>query len=102
MVIHDGQKPAEVRIAITEQGIMVGRNFYEFNEFKSFAIVDKPYEKISNLYFEYKSAVKQRLSVPLRGNDPITIKNYLIQNIPEDKERTDIPFSEQLTRLLKL
>ena len=101
-IIHDGQKPAKVKICFTDLGLLVGRKFYEYTEIKNFAIVDRPHENIKNLYFEFKSAVKQRLSIPLEQENPRDIKNTLIKYLPEDKERTDIPVSEQLARLLKL
>jgi len=102
IIINDGQHPTNVKIAITEEGVVIGRSFYEYEELKNFAIVNKPNYQIKNLYFERKSAISQRLSIPLINNDPQEIKNTLIKRLPEDKERTDIPVSEQLARLLKL
>ena len=102
VIIHDGQKPAKVKITITNEGIIIGRNFYGFNGLKNFATVEKKNENIKNLYFERKSATGQRISIPLDGMEIDTIKTTLLKYLPLDKERTDIPFSEQLSRLLKL
>ena len=102
IIIHDGQQPARVRVGITDRGIVVGKNFREYSEFKNFALVVREEEKIKNLYFEYKSTVSQRLAIPLEDQDQKKIKETLLKYLPEDKTRTDIPLSEQLTRLLKL
>ena len=102
IIIHDGQKPARVKIAITDEGVVIGRVFYDYNELKNFATVEKKNENIKNLYFEFKSALRQRLSIPLDGMEINDIKTTLLRHLPLDKERTDIPVSEQLSRLLKL
>ena len=102
IIIHDGQKPARVNVAITDHGVVVGKKFSEYSEFKNFALVVREEEKIKNLYFEYKSAISQRLAIPLENQDQQKIKETLLKYLPEDKTRTDIPLSEQLTRLLKL
>ncbi len=102
IIIHDGQKPAKVKVTLTNEGVVIGRNFYEYGELKNFATVEKKNENIKNLYFEFKSALHQRLSIPLDGIEPNDIKTTLLKYLPLDKERTDIPVSEQLSRLLKL
>jgi hypothetical protein len=102
IIIHDGQKPSRVKVAITEEGIIIGRNFYDYDELKNFAVVDKSRYNVKGLYFEPKSAIKQRLSIPLENMDPNKIKTSLLKYLPLDKERTDIPVSEQLAKLLKL
>ena len=102
IIIHDGQKPARVKVAVTDEGIVIGRAFYDYNELKNFAVVEKKNEKIKNLYFEFKSALRQRLSIPLDGMEINDLKTTLLKRLSLDKERTDIPVSEQLSRLLKL
>ena len=102
IIIHDGQKPAKVKIVITDIGVIIGRNFYAYDELKNFAVVDKSQFNVKNLYFEQKNALKQRLSIPLDGINPDDIKKTLANYLPVDKDRTDIPVSEQLAKILKL
>lgn len=102
VIIHDGQKPARVKISITDAGVLVGKKFYDYDEFKNFAIVDKSHYDVKNLYFEFKSAVRQRLSIPLENMNSGEVKKELLKRVTLDKERTDIPISEELARLLKL
>ena len=54
------------------------------------------------LYFEYKSGLKPRLSIPLRRMDVLVVRNFLIKYLDEDLDRTDPPLSEQLTKVMKL
>lgn len=101
-VLRHGQEPDRIKVILAQEGIIVGRQFYDYDEFKNFAIVHKPSQNVKNLYFEFKSALKQRLSIPLEKMDPLSIRKNLLKYLPEDLERTDIPFSEQLSRLFKL
>ena len=102
IIIHDGQRPVKVKIAITDLGVVIGRKFYDYDELKNFAVVDRSSYNVRGLYFEQKSALRQRLSIPLEDANPADIKITLSKYLPLDKERTDIPFSEQLAKLLKL
>jgi len=57
---------------------------------------------IMDVMGEYKAMMKQRLSIPLMGQDPLLVRKYLLKYLPEDLERNNPPLSEQITRLLKL
>ena len=102
MVINGSRPPMMIKIEVGPAGIQVGRTFHNYDEFKSFAVLYKPQESVKNLYFEPKGSTRQRLSLPLRHMDPLTVRNLLIKYLNEDLERTEMPLSEQLTKLLKL
>lgn len=102
IIIHDGNEPDLVDIHITDEGVIVGKNFYDYDEFKNFAIVYKPRINVKNLYFEYKSVVRQRLSIPLMDMNPLPIREKLKKNLAENSERTDLPLSESLAKFFKL
>ena len=102
VIIHDGQEPMKVNFSLTDQGIIVGKNFYDYDVLKNFSIVYKPHENIKNLYFEFKNALKPRLSIPLNNINPLPIRENLLKYLPEDLERTDQPLSEALAKLFKL
>lgn len=102
IILHDNGEPDLVDIHIADEGIIVGKNFYDYDEFKNFAIVYKPGRDIKNLYFEFKSSIKQRLSIPLIDMNPLPIREKLKKNLPENLERTDLSLSESLARLFKL
>jgi hypothetical protein len=102
IIIHDGQEPMMLNFSLTDQGIVVGKNFYDYDLIKDFSIVYKPHEEVQNLYFEFKSVFKPRLSIPLKNMNPLPVRTHLLKYLPEDLERTDQPASEALAKLFKL
>ena len=102
IVLRDGQEPDFVKISLTEEGVIVGRKFYDYDEFKNFSIVYKPKQEIKNLYFEFNNSLKPRLSIPLKKMNPLLIRKSLLRYLPEDLDRTDRPLSEELGKLFKL
>ena len=102
IILREGQIPDKITIKIASEGIAIGRRFYGYDEIKNFSIVYKPREGVKQLYFEFNHFFQQRLSIPLNDMDPLPIRENLLKYLPEDYERTDIPFSEQLARLFKL
>ena len=102
IIIHDGQEPMAVDFIITDQGLIVGKKFYDYDVIKDFSIVYKPNQNIKNLYFEFKNVIKPRLSIPLKSMNPLPIRENLLKYLPEDLERTDQPLSEALAKMFKL
>ena len=102
IILNDGSKPINVNIKITEEGIIVGRKFYDYDEFKNFSVVYKPRLNVKNLYFEFNNVLKHRLSIPLNNINPLPIRENLLKYLQEDLERTDQPLSEGLAKMFKL
>ncbi|MBI4812474.1 hypothetical protein HY798_03495 [Candidatus Falkowbacteria bacterium] len=102
IILRDGGEPEMIDVALTKEGVAVGRKFYDYDELKDFSIVYKPNLGVKNLYFEFKSSVKPRLSIPLDDMNPLPIRENLLKYLPEDLERTDQPTSEGLAKLFKL
>lgn len=102
IILTDGKVPQKVRISLTDEGVEVGRKFYDYDEIKDFSIVYKPKLGVKNLYFEFKTVVKPRLSIPLLDRDPLIIRDKLLKYLQEDLERTDQPLSEGLAKMFKL
>ena len=102
IILNDGQKPMEVTVTLTDEGLMLGKKFYDYDEIDNFSIVYKPKQKVKNVYFEFKSSLRHRLSIPLENVNPLTLREFLLQYMDEDLERTDQPLSEGLARLFKL
>ncbi|MFA4833946.1 MAG: hypothetical protein WC619_03825 [Patescibacteria group bacterium] len=102
IVLRDGQEPDLVKISLTEEGIIVGKKFHDYDEFKNFSIIYKPQQEIKNLYFEFNNSLKFRLSIPLRKMNPLLIRKNLLRYLPEDLDRTGRPLSEELGKLFKL
>jgi len=102
MIINGKRSPLMIDFELGPEGVKIGRRFYDYDDFKNFSVIYKPKQGVKNLYLEHKASLSQRLSIPLRSQDALTIRNFLVRYLDEDLERTDIPLSEQLTKLLKL
>lgn len=101
-IFHDGQEAAPVNIIIDEDGVIIGRKLYDYDVLKNFSVLFKPKEDLKNLYFEFKNPAKQRLSIPLFDINPLQIRDFLLKYLEEDLERTNMPLSENLSKLLKI
>ena len=100
--LRENNEPDMIKFSITEEGLVVGTKFYDYDEIKHFSIVYKPRYKVKNLYFEFKNVLKHRLSIPLDNHNPLLIRENLLKYLPEDLERTDQPLSEALGKMFKL
>jgi len=122
IVITEKYQPAELEIALSDKGVKVGKEFYDYEKIDNFSIVYKPEENIKNLYLEFKRFAKPeleepssyewllwllnfsrtRISAPLENMNPLLIRKNLLKYLKEDLERTNIPLSEQLTDLFRM
>lgn len=102
IILHDGQDPIDLEVVLEEEGVLVGKNFYDYDDLENFSIVYKPSQGVKKLYFEFKNFIKPRLSFELGEMDPLIVRDFLLRYLPEDLERTDEPLSEGIARILKL
>ncbi len=102
LIINDARNPQGVNVTIANEGIIVGRKFYDYDEIDSFSIVYKPALGIKQLYFDFKSRTKHHLSLPLADINPLFVRENLIKYLTEDIERTDQTTSEAISKMLKL
>ena len=101
LFMHDMVEPMDIPIIITEIGVVIGKKFYRFTEFSSFWMIYDP-PAVKNLYFGLNGLLRHRVQVPLLGNDPRPIREYLEQFIEEDLEQEEEPLSDRISRLFKL
>jgi hypothetical protein len=101
MYLHDMQAPMELPFTITTTGLVLGSKYYRFSEVTNFWII---YSEggVKNLYFSLASPLRHRLRIPLGPADPIVVREYLLDYLPEDLEQEEEPLSDRLSRLLKL
>ena len=93
---------SEVEFAITENGVVIGDKFYIFKDFKHFYLVYEPDRHIKNLYFELKSSLRPRLTIPLQDVNPIKVRDILLEYMDEDTSQEAEPLSESISRRFKL
>lgn len=124
LIIFDGGHPGTLEVAISDKGVAVGKEFYDYDQIDDFFIIYQPEEGVKNLYLEFKrfarpslpeseptryswlfwlvNFARTRFSIPLEDMNPIIIRRNLLKYVKENLERTTIPLSEQLTKLFKL
>jgi hypothetical protein len=100
--INDSRQPTLIKVSITDEGLVIGSRFYDYDKLKDFSIVYKPKQGIKNLYFEFKNTIKPRLSIPLQDMNPLPIRENLLRYLTENLERTNESTSEVLSKMFKL
>lgn len=99
--LHERNTPAMIEFLMTEDGIVFGEKFYPYKSFESFWLVYEP-PQIKTLYFTFKQMLRSELPVHLEDQNPITIRNILLNYLPEDLEKEDEAVEEQLSRFFKI
>lgn len=99
--LQHNQEPIEVPFAVTELGVVVGGKFYPYKEIDAFFIVYDPPE-VKKLYFETESSIKPLLKIQFRDQDPVEVRSTLKKYIPEDLEREEEPFGDEIARSFKI
>jgi len=97
LFLHEHQEPLQVQFAITELGIVVGSKFYPYTEMENFYIIYDP-KHTKTLYLHTKSIARPNISIPLLDQNPIEVRNFLRQYIPEDFAKEDEPLSDAFAR----
>jgi hypothetical protein len=74
---------------ITEDGIVAGREIYEFDNLKSFWIFYEPGEpKVISL--RTKNNLNLHVHIPIEDEDPVKIREILLKYIPEEKQKPEL------------
>lgn len=93
--------PRSLVVVIDDTGITVGSRKYGWKELKSFWMIYEP-PTLKNLYLEFGAGFRSRLTLGLDDMDPVAIREFLMQYIPEDADKMDEPVSDWLGRVLKI
>jgi len=91
----------EVEFAITEDGLQVNDKFYEYRALSNFYIIYIP-PSVKVLYIEPKSILSPRIPIRLEDQDPVKVRQVLLDYLDEDLDEDDEPLSEQTSRIFKL
>jgi len=91
----------EISFAITEDGVEVDSQFYDYGRIKSFYIIYQP-PTVKTLYFELKGTFSPRVPINLQTQNPLAIREVLLRYLTEDLDHEDEPTSDVFGRMLKL
>jgi len=70
---------------ITEKGISVGREFYDYRSISSFWIVEGHPQFPKHLILDIAGILTPRVHIPLAGNDTEILRNVLARYVPEEE-----------------
>ncbi len=99
--LRNWRRPGQIYFAVTPHGIQVGRSLYPLKDIKEFWIAYQP-PSVETLYFEFKSAWRPLLAIPMQGNNPLQIRELLLEYLPENLEKDEEPMADSLARILHL
>ena len=96
------REPRMINFSLEEEGIVFDTRFYDYDEIKNFSVIYKAQENVKKLYFILNNSLKPRLSIFLEDQDPVMIRNFLLEYLDEDLDRKHEPISEAISKKLKL
>ncbi|KKQ45453.1 MAG: hypothetical protein US63_C0016G0004 [Candidatus Moranbacteria bacterium GW2011_GWC2_37_8] len=97
--IYLQKDPRIVNFAVTTKGILADNQLYDFENIYSFWIFyEEPNIKIISLHT--KASMLPYVHIPLHGEDPVKLREFIISYIPEIKQ--DISLIDTLERVLHI
>lgn len=101
IILQDKHQAPKIPFAITEGGIALGAQFYDYAKLQSFWLYYEP-DEAKTLFLEFKNKIRPRLAIPLFNKNPLHVREHLLEFLNEDVAKENEPISEQLSRLLKI
>lgn len=101
VIFQHTKKPETYEFLITTSGIAIGNRFYSYDDFDNFWLAYQP-PLVKTLYFTFKSVIKPEISVPLGNQNPLRVREILLEYLDENLDREDETTSDALRRLLKI
>lgn len=101
LFLQSRQDPQQVSLSITELGVGIGSRFYPFTELGDFYIIYDP-NVTKMLYIETKSLLRPKLRLPLEDQNPLEIREALLEVLDEDLDREEEPAADAAIRNWKL
>ena len=101
LILAGNESPEKVLVQIGQNGVVIDGEFTEFDKLANFSIIyHPPYTKV--IYLDRKYSLKPRIKLFLDDQDPIALRDHLLQYLPENLTLRDEHFSDILGRLLRI
>ena len=97
-LVISNTKPKEIACAVYNEGIVVDKKVYNFNQFKSFWLVNGALPK---LLFQLTGRLAGQITMPLDDMDPEQIRMFISKHLPEEDEKSE-DFTDIINRLFRL
>lgn len=100
VIVMTVQKPAKrIDFKITDTGIVIDDLFYPYHQLDSFWILYDP-PHVMKLHFRRKERLRFDLHVEIEDQDPVAIRDLLLEYI-EEKEDVEEPVIDAIARRLR-
>ena len=99
--LQNWRKPDQIHFAISARGINIGNSFYSMIDIEEFWLAYKPPE-VKMLFIEFKAGWKPSLGIPLENQDPLQVREILLDFLPENLDNEDEPLPDTIARILNL
>lgn len=99
-VVYHKQKPGNIGVTVSKIGIKIGNHKIPYSNMRAFWIVYHP-PFIQTLNIRTADALTPDLTIQLGDQSPVTIREYLVRQIPEWEGKHE-NFIDSLARFLKL
>ncbi len=99
--LHSTKTPVQLSVTFDGRGLTIGDRHYLYRDLRSFWVVYDPPE-VKTIHILFRSSVKPRLSLQLMEQNPVVIREFLKQFVEENLKEDDEPFTDTLSRFLKL
>ena len=53
IIVHEKREPAEMEFKVDGEGVYIGKQFYDYDDIKDFALLYKPKSNLKKLYFDF-------------------------------------------------
>ncbi len=97
LFLQSHQRSPKVPFVITPVGVVIGNRLYEYAELKAFYIIYQP-PAIKMLYLETTGALMPILRIALMDQDPLVIRETLMQFLPENPDAESEPGGDKFGR----
>ena len=100
-ILVENNTPDVMNVEITEDGILIWDEFYDYPKIETFAII---YDKNIPLYLRIvvKKASKISLDIPLENGPPAKDIRELVGTYVKEAEKAGLTFADKLINILKL
>ena len=99
--IYETKEPKTLPVIIWEDGVQVGSKFYDYDNLDGFYLIYKP-NVVKKLYLEPRANLRYDVDILIDDQDPVKIREILLEYLPENLSKETEPISDALGRVLKI
>jgi hypothetical protein len=99
--IYEVKEPRSLSVVIWEDGVQFGSKFYDYDNLDGFYLIYKP-DVVKKVYLEFHSGWRQDLGISIDDQNPVEIRDILLEYLPENLDKEDESLSDTMGRVFKI